>query len=201
VVNLSIVLPAYNEDDDITKTLLKLSNILSKAGIEYELVFVSDKAINNIFSLIMQAKERNSRVKFVQYSCEMEREAAIFAGLEAATGEAVAVMDCDFIQHPPEILMPMYKSWQDGFQVVKGIKIIRGHESFGQRLFGGLLSNLMTKTHKNDDNAYSDFLILDREVISVLLSMPERNKFFSSETLHTGFRMCDVSYEVYDGEL
>jgi dolichol-phosphate mannosyltransferase len=193
MVTLSIVLPAFNKEDDITKTLLTLSNLLSKAGIDYELVFVSDKALDNIFSLIIQAQERNPRVKIVQYSCELEREAAIFAGLEAATGEAVAVMDCDLIQHPPAILIPMYQSWQDGFQVVKGVKIIRGHERLWQRLFGGL--------RKTDVNAYSDFLILDREVISVLLSMPERNKFFSSETLHTGFRMSDVLYEVYDGKL
>jgi dolichol-phosphate mannosyltransferase len=201
MVTLSIVLPVYNKDDDVTKTLLTISNLLSKAGIEYELVFVSDKALGDIFSLLMQGRERNPRVKIVEYSCELEREAAIFAGLEAATGEVAAVMDCDFIQHPPEMLMPMYKSLQDGFQVVKGVKILRGHESFVQRLFGGVSSNLLTKKHKKDVDSYSDFLILDREVIDALLSMPERNKFFSSEALHTGFRMCDVLYEVYDGEL
>jgi dolichol-phosphate mannosyltransferase len=193
MVNLSIVLPAYNKDDDINKTLLTLSSHLSNAGIEYELVFVSDKTLDNIFSMIMQAQERNHRVKIVQYSCEQEREAAIFAGLEAATGEVVAVMDCDLLQHPPEMLIPMYQSWQDGYQVVKGVKIIRGHESLGQRLFGGL--------RKIDVNAYSDFLILDREVIGVLLSTPDRNKFFSSEALQAGFRMSDVIYEVYDGKL
>jgi dolichol-phosphate mannosyltransferase len=184
MVTLSIVLPAYHKDEDITKTIQTLSYLLSNAGIEYELVFVSDKSIDNIFS--------HPRVKIVPYSCEQEYETAIFAGLEAATGEAIAVMGCDFLQHPPEMLIPMYKSWQDGYQVVKGVKIIRGHERFWQRLFGCALNNA---------NTYSDFLIIDREVKSVLLSMPERNKFFRSETLQVGFRVCDVSYEVYDGKM
>jgi dolichol-phosphate mannosyltransferase len=195
MATLSVVIPAYNKDDDITKTIQTLSYILSNAGIEYELVFVSDKSMDTIFS--------NPRVKSVTYSCEQETETAIFAGLEAATGEAVAVIDCDFLQHPPEMLIPMYKSWKDGYKVVKGVKIIRGHERFWQRLFGGALSNLVTKMRKKDDNTYSDFLIIDREVKSVLLSTPERNKFFHSETLQLqkGFRICDVSYEVYDGKL
>jgi dolichol-phosphate mannosyltransferase len=184
MVTLSIVLPAYHKDDDITKTIQTLSYLLSNAGIEYELVFVSDKSMDNIFS--------HPRVKIVSYSCEPDNETAIFAGLEAATGEVVAVMDCDFLQHPPEMLIPMYKSWQDGYQVVKGFKIIRGHERFWQRLFGGALSHHTT---------YSDFLVIDREVKSALLSKPERNQFFRSEMLQTGFRMCDVSYEVYDGKL
>jgi dolichol-phosphate mannosyltransferase len=192
---LSVVLPAYNEEENIHHASETLSQLLSKADIAYELLFVSDGSTDDTFPLILQEQVRNPRVKGIQFSRNFGKEAAIFAGLEAAKGDAVAVMDCD-LQHPPETLLTMWQRWQDGYQVVEGMKSHRGHENLWYKLSAGLFYQVMSKMLKMDINASSDFKLLDRLVVDVLLAMPERNTFFRAMTFWTGFKRCSVEYEV-----
>jgi dolichol-phosphate mannosyltransferase len=194
---LSVVLPAYNEEQNIHHAVAALSQLLSGADIEYELLFVSDGSTDGTFPMILQEQANNAKVKGIQFSRNFGKEAAIFAGLKAAAGDGVAVMDCD-LQHPPETLLTMWKCWQDGYQVVEGMKSARGHESLWYKLSAGLFYQVMSKMLKMDINASSDFKLLDRSVVDVLLTMPERNTFFRAMTFWTGFKQCTVEYEVRD---
>jgi dolichol-phosphate mannosyltransferase len=194
---LSVVLPAYNEEENIHHTSETLSRLLSEANIAYELVFVSDGSTDGTFPLILQEQARNPRVKGIQFSRNFGKEAAIFAGLSAASGDGVAVMDCD-LQHPPETLLTMWKCWEDGYQVVEGMKRTRGKESLWYKLSAGLFYHVMSKMLKMDINASSDFKLLDRKVVDVLLAMPERNTFFRAMTFWTGYKRCSVEYEVQE---
>ena len=121
----------------------------------------------------------------------------IFAGLELTTGDAVIVMDCD-LQHPPETILKMWKLWQDGVEVVEGIKTSRGKESIFHKMSAGLFYKIMSKLIKMDMNASSDFKLLDRKVVNVLLELPERNTFFRALTFWAGFRTESVEYEVQE---
>ncbi len=194
---LSVVLPAYNEEQNIANTVKVLSGVLEENGIPYELVFISDGSVDGTYEEIEREAASNSHVKGAQFSRNFGKEAAIFAGLELACGDAVVVMDCD-LQHPPSVIPRMWKLWQDGVEVVEGIKSSRGKESLWHRISAGLFYKLMSKLIKMDMNASSDFKLLDRKVVNVLLELPERNTFFRALTFWAGFRTESVEYEVQE---
>ena len=170
---LSIVLPAYNEEQNIANTAKVLGELLDSHGIDYELVFISDGSKDGTFDRIKEEAAKNPRVRGAEFSRNFGKEAGIFAGLELTTGDAVIVMDCD-LQHPPEVIPQMWEKWQQGAEIVEGIKSDRGRESLGYKLSAGLFYKIMSKLIKMDMNASSDFKLLDRKVVQVLLELPER---------------------------
>lgn len=194
---LSIVLPAYNEEQNIANTTKVLSKLLEEHQIPYELVYISDGSKDRTYEEIEKAATNNPRVKGAVFSRNFGKEAAIFAGLELATGDAVIVMDCD-LQHPPTVIPKMWEMWQNGVEVVEGIKTSRGKESLAHKLSAGLFYKIMSKLIKMDMNASSDFKLLDRKVVNVLLELPERNTFFRALTFWAGFRTESIAYEVQE---
>ena len=111
---LSVVLPAYNEELMVGKTCRVLHEVLAEAGISYELVVVDDGSKDKTWEEITKAGEKDENILGVHFSRNFGKEAAVYAGLAQATGDVVAVMDCD-LQHPPEVLVKMYRLWEDGF--------------------------------------------------------------------------------------
>lgn len=194
---LSIVLPSYNEESNIENTERVLSALMEKEGIPYELVFISDGSTDATYAEIVKASARNPHVKGAEFSRNFGKEASIFAGLQLALGDAVVVMDCD-LQHPPETIIKMFKLWKEGYEVVEGIKSSRGRESLAHKLSAGLFYKIMSKLIKMDMNASSDFKLLDRKVVNVLLELKERNTFFRALTFWAGFRTTSVEYEVQE---
>lgn len=194
---LSIVLPAYNEEQNISNTTAVLSELLEKNKIEYELIFISDGSGDGTFAEIQKTAQKNPHVKGAEFSRNFGKEAGIFAGLELAAGDAVIVMDCD-LQHPPQVIPEMWKKWQEGAEVVEGIKSSRGKESLGYKLSAGLFYKIMSRLIKMDMNSSSDYKLLDRKVVDVLLGLPERNTFFRALTFWAGFRTETVSYQVQE---
>lgn len=194
---LSIVLPAYNEEQNIAHTAQVLTGILTKNQIDYELVFISDGSCDGTFREIKQAAEDNPHIKGAEFSRNFGKEAGIFAGLELTTGDAVIVMDCD-LQHPPEMIPKMWKLWQEGAEVVEGIKLSRGKESLLHKMSAGLFYKIMSGLIKMDMNASSDYKLLDRKVVNVLLALPERNTFFRALTFWAGFQTESIEYEVQE---
>ena len=192
---LSVVLPAYNEQQNIAYTTEVLSGLFEQNGIDYELIFVSDGSSDATYEEIEKAAAANHRVKGAQFSRNFGKEAGIFAGLELSSGDAVVVMDCD-LQHPPETILTMWQKWQEGVEIVEGVKSDRGKESIFYRMSAGLFYKIMSRLIKMDMNASSDFKLLDRKVVNVLLSLPERNTFFRALTFWAGFRSETVEYEV-----
>lgn len=194
---LSIVLPSYNEEQNIARTSKVLSALLEKEQIDYELIFISDGSRDRTYEEIQKACKENPRIKGAEFSRNFGKEASIFAGLSLACGNAVIVMDCD-LQHPPEVIPKMWALWQEGYEVVEGIKLSRGKESLGHKLSAGLFYKIMSKLIKMDMNASSDYKLLDRKVVDVLLELPEKNTFFRALTFWAGFRTTSVEYEVQE---
>lgn len=192
---LSIVLPSFNEEPNIANTAKVLSKLLEKEKIEYELIFISDGSKDNTYREICKAAEENPKIKGAEFSRNFGKEASIFAGLYLTCGDAVIVMDCD-LQHPPEIIPKMWKLWQEGYEVVEGIKSSRGKESLAHKFSAGIFYRIMSSLMKMDMNASSDYKLLDRKVVEVLLDLPEKNTFFRALTFWAGFRTTSVEYEV-----
>lgn len=197
---LSVVLPAYNEEQNIANTADVLAGLLESNQIDYELVFISDGSGDDTFAEIQKASDRNPHVRGIEFSRNFGKEAGIFAGLEFARGDAVVVMDCD-LQHPPEVIPQMWKLWQEGAEVVEGIKSDRGREKLLYKLSAGLFYKVMSSLIKIDMCSSSDFKLLDRKVVKVLLELPERNTFFRALTFWAGFRTESVAYEVRERQL
>lgn len=197
MARLSIVLPAYNEEQNIANTADVLAKLLAENEIDYELVFISDGSRDGTYGEIFRAAGENPRIKGAEFSRNFGKEAGIFAGLALASGDAVVVMDCD-LQHPPQTILQMWKLWQEGAEVVEGIKSSRGRESLGYKLSAGLFYKIMSRLIRMDMSASSDFKLLDRKVVDVLLSLPERNTFFRALSFWAGFRTETVEYEVQE---
>lgn len=194
---LSIVLPSYNEEQNIENTARVLSELLTKEQIDYELVFVSDGSKDKTYEEIEKVAKGNPHIKGAKFSRNFGKEATIFAGLQIATGDAVIVMDCD-LQHPPQVIPQMWKLWQEGYEVVEGIKSSRGRESLGYKLSAGLFYKIMSYLIKMDMNSSSDFKLIDRKVVDVLLELPEKNTFFRALSFWAGFTTTTVEYEVQE---
>ena len=194
---LSIVLPSYNEEQNIANTARVLSDLLEQEKIDYELIFISDGSKDATYEEIQKAAESNHRIKGAKFSRNFGKEASIFAGLRLTTGDAVVVMDCD-LQHPPRTIPTMWKLWQEGYEVIEGVKSDRGKESLGYKMSAGIFYKVMSKLIKMDMNASSDFKLLDRKVVDVLLQLPEKNTFFRALTFWAGFKTTMVEYEVQE---
>lgn len=194
---LSIILPAYNEEQNIERTAKTLSGLLEKEGIPFELLFISDGSADGTYEEVCRLAKRDKRVRGAEFSRNFGKEAAIFAGLELACGDACIVMDCD-LQHPPEVIPEMYRLWQEGFEVVEGIKKSRGKESIFHGMFAGMFYGIMSRMMRMDMRSSSDFKLLDRKVVNVLLGLGERNTFFRALSFWAGFRSAKVEYEVQE---
>lgn len=196
---LSIVLPAYNEEAMLKKTADILKQILSGAQINYELVFVDDGSKDATWRKIEEAAQTDPYVHGIHFSRNFGKEAAIFAGLASASGDCVAVMDCD-LQHPPETLVEMFRLWEQGYEVVEGVKRSRGKESALHKASAGMFYKLMSKATKIDMSRASDFKLMDRKAVDTLLEMPERNAFFRAMSSWIGFKSTTIEFDVQERE-
>ena len=192
---LSVILPSYNEEKMIGTAAVTLSSILDEAEIPFELLFVNDGSRDGTWSEICKARELDSRVRGIRFSRNFGKEAAMFAGLEKATGDCCVVIDCD-LQHPPEKIVEMYRLWEQGYEVVEGIKADRGRESGMHRFAANSFYSLISKATGMDMASSSDFKLLDRKVVDALNAMPERNVFFRALSFWVGFKRAEVYYEV-----
>ncbi len=195
---LSVVIPAFNEEKMIPVAAERIGWVLSDAGIPCELIFVDDGSTDGSWEAVrsLSAPEGSDiRIRGVRFSRNFGKEAAMFAGLRAAVGDAVAVLDCD-LQHPPEKLPEMYALWEEGYEVIEGIKSDRGRESGGHRAFSRLFYRLISSGSGFDMSDSSDFKLLDRKVVDTLNSLPEKNAFFRALSFWSGYRRTSVTYAV-----
>lgn len=196
---LSVVLPAYNEEAMLKKTAKTLKDVMVQEKIDYELVFVDDGSADRTWGKIEESAGVDSRVHGIRFSRNFGKEAAVFAGLAGASGDCVAVMDCD-LQHPPETLVEMFRLWEQGYEVVEGVKRSRGKESALHKASAGMFYKLMSKATKIDMSRASDFKLMDRKAVDTLLEMPERNAFFRAMSSWIGFKSTTIEFDVQERE-
>ena len=194
---LSVILPSYNEEKMIAKATARMAEILQPEKIDYELLFIDDGSRDGTWAQINEAAEKDSHVVGVHFSRNFGKEAAMFAGLEQARGDCCVVIDCD-LQHPPEKIVEMYRLWEQGYEVVEGIKEDRGEESGLHKFAANSFYGLISKATGMDMSSSSDFKLLDRKVVDTLNSLPERNVFFRALSFWVGYKKTSVSYCVQE---
>ena len=192
---LSVIIPAYNEELSIDRAHHTITGILNKENIENEIIFVDDGSSDATYKKIKELSDNETNITGLHFSRNFGKEAAISAGLAAATGDCVVVIDCD-LQHPPEKIVEMYRLWEKGFEIVEGIKSSRGKENvihgWAAKSFYSIISSLVGFDMSNA----SDFKLLDRKVVDILNKIPEKKGFFRAISFWVGYNKTTVEFEV-----
>ncbi len=192
---LSVIIPSYNEEQNVENTARVVLGVLNDSKTECEIIFIDDGSKDKTFTKICEVSQKYPQVRGVSFSRNFGKEAAIFAGLEEATGDCAVVFDCD-LQFPPEKIPEMYSLWQQGFEVVEGVKASRGSETFFYKLFAKTFYKMMSYFVGVDMQSTSDFKLIDRKVIDSLLALPERNTFFRALSFWSGFNSTQIEFDV-----
>ncbi len=192
---MSIIIPAYNEAENIENTASVISGIMEKNNIPYELLFVDDGSKDNTWELIEGLTESIPSVRGLRFSRNFGKEGAIFAGLKHCRGDCAAVIDCD-LQHPPELMVKMYELWREGYQVVEAVKASRGKESFLYKFFAKCFYGLMEGSSNIKIKGGSDYKLMDRQVIDALNDLPERITFYRALSSWVGFKSAQLEFHV-----
>ena len=198
---LSVIIPAYNEEKCIKRVYTAIHSLLAQNNIDSEFIFVDDGSQDQTYKIITELSLEKENIVGLHFSRNFGKESAISAGLAAVSGSCAVVIDCD-LQHPPEKIIEMYHLWEEGYEIVEGIKKERGQEkkmySIGAKFFYSVISCMAGFDMANS----SDFKLLDRKVVDVLNKMPERG-FFRAISYWVGYNKTIVEYDVaerVDGE-
>ncbi len=194
-MDLSIVIPVFNEDSNIYLLYNRTAKALNTLAIDYELIFVNDGSKDNSLSILEQLAKEDARVKYIDFSRNFGHQIAVSAGLEHAAGNRIAIIDAD-LQDPPELLVDMYKKMDDNFQVVYARRRSRKGESFLKKLTAKLFYRLLSSiTNIDIPLDTGDFRMIDRKVLLVLNQMPEQEKFLRGQISWIGFNQTSVDYD------
>ena len=192
---LSIVIPVYNEEESIPHIAPALRGALSGTGVDFEIIFIDDGSTDGTYAAIKAQSHGAANIRGYRFSRNFGKEAALFAGLAQAQGDATVTMDGD-LQHPPELLPQMLTLWQEGYEVVEGIKTSKKKKGIFNRFFARLFYKLFDALSGLDMYSSSDFKLLDKRVVGELLLLNEKNTFYRGLSFWVGFRRVKLEYEV-----
>ncbi|WP_225781316.1 glycosyltransferase family 2 protein [Xenophilus sp. Marseille-Q4582] len=194
---ISIVVPCFNEGHVIDAFLDRLRSVLAGLPeLRAEIICIDDGSSDDTLARLQVQAGQDARMVVLELSRNFGKEAALTAGLEAATGNAVIPIDAD-LQHPPEVIEALVAKWQEGFDVVQARRRSRDTSSTGQRLgallFYRLHNSLADPPLPRD---VGDFRLMDRCVVDALRAMPERRRFMKGMFAWVGFRQTVVDFDV-----
>lgn len=193
---LSVVIPIYNEVN-LEPNIARVKNVLKNAGIDHEIILVDDGSVNGAWNEISDIVEKYENVIGVAFSRNFGKESALCAGLDMAEGECAVCLDSD-MQFPPEVIPDMYKLWQEGYEVVEGVKEKRQSEGLVYKLCSGMFYSVLKKLSGIDLKNGSDFRLLDRSAIDAWKLLPEKQTFFRGMSTWVGFKRIKYEFRVED---
>ena len=193
--SISLVIPAYNEEESIVGFMNRVRPIMDATGYDYELVFVDDGSRDQTARILTDLAASHHNVRFVKLSRNFGKESALTAGLTYATGDAIIPMDCD-LQDPPELIPEMIAKWEQGFKVVQAVRRSRARDSWLKRETAKSFYRLMAQiTDVAIPNNCGDYRLMDKVVVKAILDFPERNRFMKGIMAAAGFKAATVEYD------
>lgn len=195
-VELSVVVPCYNEEEVLAECHRRIAGVLDKAGVVYECVYVDDGSQDRTWLQLREMQKENpGKVVAVSLSRNFGHQPAVSAGLTLARGKAVVIIDAD-LQDPPELIPEMMACWRAGHDVVYGVRESRDGESrfklWSAKLFYRVINKLSDVEIPSDTG---DFRLIDRRVVDVMLSMPERHRLLRGICSWVGFVQTPFPYK------
>ncbi len=194
-VLISIVIPFYNEEQNIKPLYLKLCQVFETSNFDFELIYVDDGSADQSLSLVEKLHQEDSRVKFISFSRNFGHQVALSAGLDYAQGDAVILMDSD-LQHPPEVIPTLLSKWQKGYENVYTIRSNDYNQDslkkYSSQLFYKVFY-MLTKLKIPANGA--DFRLIDRKLVLQLRKMQERNRFLRGLIYWSGYKSIGIEYK------
>lgn len=193
--DLSLVVPAFNEEATVPVFLAALRPILARIDLSYEIIFVDDGSSDATADVVLAEARQDPRIRLVRFSRNFGKEAALTAGLDWSSGAAVIPMDVD-LQDPPELIADFVGLWRQGYDIVYGQRVDRSADTGLKRLTAGLfyhVFNVMTAT-KIEENV-GDYRLMSRAAVDATLQLRERNRFMKGLFAWVGYRKIAVPYE------
>ncbi len=191
----SIIIPVFNEEENIQKLFERLLQVVSGLSSDFELIFINDGSKDNTLQLVKDLAANEPKVKYINLSRNFGHQIAVSAGLDACLGQRVVIIDAD-LQDPPELVLEMDQKMNEGYHVVFARRRKRKGESLAKlltaRLFYRLLARIASVEIPLDTG---DFRIMDKKVVDVLRAMPEQNKFLRGQISWIGFKQTYVEYD------
>jgi glycosyltransferase involved in cell wall biosynthesis len=193
--SLSIVIPAYNEQENVEHVYERLKSALDPLGTEWELIFAVDPGTDRTEELILGLRAGDERVKMLRFSRRYGQPAATLAGLAATSGDAVVVIDCD-MQDPPELIPELVARWRDGFDVVYAQRRTREGETLPKRIVAALGYRLIGRIGEVEFPPNTgDFRLMSRRVVDHVVSLNEAHGFLRGLVALVGFKQTAVQYD------
>ena len=192
--SVSVVIPCFNEEGNLRETHRRVTEAVSQAGIQYEVVYVDDGSYDTTPELLRELQAKDEHVRVVYFSRNFGHQFAVTAGLAHASGGAVIILDAD-LQDPPELMVEMIRLWEAGYEVVYGVRTDREGETRFKLLTARLFYRLirwLSETEIPLDTG--DFRLLDRKVVDVIAAMPERDRFLRGMISWAGYRQIGIPY-------
>lgn len=192
---VSIVIPIYNEEENIPELYRRLQTVMEQLDGEAELIFVDDGSRDNSLNLMREIHDRDYHFNYISLARNFGHQIAVTAGLNFVRGKVVIVMDAD-LQDPPELILPMIEKWQQGYQVVYAQRLSRKKETVLKRFTAYAFYRILRRlADVNIPPDTGDFCLMDREVVDILNSMPERNRYIRGLRAWVGFRQTAITFE------
>jgi glycosyltransferase involved in cell wall biosynthesis len=195
MVELSIVIPMYNEEESLSSLFAQLQPCIEQVTKDYEIICVDDGSRDHTYRGLQECHQRDSRIKAIKLSRNFKKETALTAGIHYATGKAVIPMDAD-LQDPPELIAEMVAEWKKGFKVVLATRHSRPHDSFFKRKTAEWFYKIINRvaTVKIPINT-GDYRLMDRVVVEAVKQMPERTRFNKGIFAWVGFSTTTVFFD------
>lgn len=193
-VRYSVVVPVYNEEAVLAACYARLTKVMQSLLQDYEIIFVDDGSRDASGEILEELCEQDHHVRLVTFSRNFGHQAAISAGMDLSSGQAVIIIDAD-LQDPPEVIPEMIKKWKAGYDVVYGKREKRKGEGLFKKTTAKLFYRfLSSQTDVEIPLDTGDFRLIDRKVCDVLSSLTEQNRYVRGLVSFAGFRQIGVSY-------
>ncbi|MDB5273009.1 MAG: yfdH [Chitinophagaceae bacterium] len=194
-MDLSVVIPIYNEQENIQLLYTRVTGVLDKMNVSYELVFVNDGSKDRSLFLIEELADKDTKVKYIDFSRNFGHQIAVTAGLDHTIGDRVVIIDAD-LQDPPELIPEMYDKMNDNYQVVYARRRSRKGESLLKKVTAKMFYRTLSSITAIDIPLDTgDFRIIDKKVVDVLKQMPEQQKFLRGQISWIGFNQTFITYD------
>jgi dolichol-phosphate mannosyltransferase len=192
---LSVVIPTYNEQDNIARVYERLKGILEELDLSWEIIFSVDPSTDLTEQRILDLRHRDSRVKMLRFSRRFGQPMATIAGLEASRGEAVVVIDCD-LQDPPELIPDLVARWREGYEVVYAKRRTRAGETLPKRIISAIGYRVIARIGEVEiPQNTGDFRLLSRRVVDNVVALDEHHGFLRGLVALVGFNQTSVQYD------
>lgn len=192
---LSVIIPIYNEEQNIPVLYERMKHVMENLGLTYELLFINDGSRDRSMQLIRDLAKKDDAVHFINFSRNFGHQIAVTAGLDACKGEQVVIIDAD-LQDPPELIAEMRAKMEEGYEVVYARRNKRKGENFMKRWTAKMFYRTLAKiTSIEIPLDTGDFRIMDRKIVDVLKKMPEQQKFLRGQISWAGFRQTYITYD------